>query len=56
MPFGQGDTPLREILRLMKRKRYRFPAMIEYENQGPDTFEQVAHALAFCANALKQRA
>jgi sugar phosphate isomerase/epimerase len=52
MPFGQGDTPLRGVLRLMKRKRYRFPAMVEYENQGPDTFEQVRHALEFCAEAL----
>jgi sugar phosphate isomerase/epimerase len=52
MPFGQGDTPLREILQLMKRKRYRFPGMIEYENQGTDTFEQVAHALDYCAKAL----
>ncbi len=52
MPFGQGDTPLREILQLVKRKRYRFPSMIEYENQGPDTYEQVARGLEYCAKAL----
>ena len=52
MPFGQGDTPLREILQLMKGKQYRFPAMVEYENQGPDTFAQVEKALEYCARAL----
>ena len=28
MPFGQGDTPLRLILKLMKKKKYTFPADI----------------------------
>jgi sugar phosphate isomerase/epimerase len=34
MPFGQGDTPLKEILLLMRREKYDFPVCIEYV--GPD--------------------
>ena len=36
MPWGQGETPLREILQLMKKNKYRFPASIEYEYQTPE--------------------
>ena len=36
MPFGQGDTPIREILLLMKREKYRFQATIEMEYPVPE--------------------
>ena len=31
LPWGQGDTPLREVLQLVKRNRYPIPCLIEYE-------------------------
>jgi len=31
MPWGQGETPLKEVLLTMKRNKYKFPASIEYE-------------------------
>ncbi|RPI07535.1 MAG: sugar phosphate isomerase/epimerase, partial [Acidobacteriales bacterium] len=31
MPWGQGETPLKEILQLMRSNKYKFPATIEYE-------------------------
>ena len=31
VPWGTGDTPLQEILLLMKKNRYSFPANIEWE-------------------------
>jgi sugar phosphate isomerase/epimerase len=34
MPFGKGDTPLKETLLLVQRERYDFPVCIEYV--GPD--------------------
>ncbi len=34
MPFGQGDTPLKEVLQLVRRENYDFPVCIEYV--GPD--------------------
>jgi sugar phosphate isomerase/epimerase len=30
-PFGKGDAPIRQVLQLMKREKYKFPACIEYE-------------------------
>lgn len=30
-PWGQGDTPVREVLRLVKAERYPIPVLIEYE-------------------------
>ena len=34
MPFGEGDTPLKEVLQLVKKEKYDFPVCIEYV--GPD--------------------
>ncbi|MFD2873694.1 sugar phosphate isomerase/epimerase family protein [Mucilaginibacter ximonensis] len=33
--FGQGDTPIKDVLLLMKRKKYKFPATIELEYKVP---------------------
>jgi len=55
MPWGQGDTPLREVLQLMKRNRYTFPANIELEYpipEGSDALKEVAKCLEFCRQAL----
>lgn len=35
MPWGQGDTPLKEVLLMIKRERYRFQATIELEYKIP---------------------
>ena len=34
MPFGEGDTPLKDVLLLVKKEKYDFPVCIEYV--GPD--------------------
>ncbi len=34
-PFGQGDTPLKGILQLLRDEHYRFPASIELEYDIP---------------------
>ena len=36
MPWGQGDTPLKEILTLLKTKKYPIPATIEMEYTVPE--------------------
>jgi sugar phosphate isomerase/epimerase len=41
MPWGQGDTPLKEILTLMKDKKYKMPATIELEYNIPDGSDAV---------------
>jgi sugar phosphate isomerase/epimerase len=52
-PWGQGDTPLKDVLALMKREQYPFPGNIEYEYQGEsDAATEVAKCLQFCRDAL----
>lgn len=34
-PWGQGDAPIKEVLQLMKKEKYTFPANIEFEYQVP---------------------
>jgi sugar phosphate isomerase/epimerase len=55
MPWTEGETPLREILQVMKRSKYKFPASIEYEYETPagsDVLSEVKKCLAFCKSAL----
>ena len=35
MPWGEGDTPLKEVLTLLKTKKYKIPASIELEYDIP---------------------
>jgi sugar phosphate isomerase/epimerase len=56
LPWGTGDTPLKEILQLMKKEKYTFPASIELEYDvppGSDAVKEVAKCLAFCKAALQ---
>jgi sugar phosphate isomerase/epimerase len=55
MPWGQGETPLKEILQLMKTQKYNFPGSIEYEYdtpQGSDVLTEVKKCVQFCKDAL----
>ena len=52
-PFGQGDTPIRPVMQLLKRKHYPIPAYIEYEYAGTGTpTEEVGKCLAYVREAL----
>ena len=53
--WGQGDTPLKDALRLMRDQKYNFPATIELEYQLPQGSTPVAEVkkcVEFCKNAL----
>ncbi len=55
MPWGQGGTPLKEVLLLMKKKKYKFPGSIEYEYQTPqgsDTLTEITKCVEYCKNIL----
>lgn len=51
--WGEGDTPIKAVLQLMKSKKYPFPANIEYEYRGAGTpAVEVAKCFEYCKKAL----
>ncbi len=54
VPWGQGDTPIKEVLLLLKKEKYPIPANIEYEygKPGMDTVAEVTKCLQYCKNVL----
>ncbi len=53
--WGKGDTPINEILKLMKEKKYRFPVSIELEYPvpaGSDAVKEVSKCVAYAKAAL----
>jgi sugar phosphate isomerase/epimerase len=55
LAWGQGDTPIKEILQLMRKEKYHFPASIELEYQipeGSDAVVEVSKCVQFCKAAL----
>ena len=52
VPLGEGDTPVKEVLLLMKKNRYPITGMIEYEYNGADTIAEVRRCLDFIKNVL----
>ena len=54
-PWGQGDTPIKEVLQLLKNSHYKFPATIELEYkipEGSDAVKEVKICRQFAADAL----
>jgi sugar phosphate isomerase/epimerase len=52
LPWGQGDTPIKEVLQLLRDKKYRIPALIEYEYQGTDAATEVKKCFDYAKAAL----
>ncbi len=50
--LGKGDTPIKEVLQLMKTNKWKFPANIEYEYKGADTVAEVRKCYEYCKAAL----
>jgi sugar phosphate isomerase/epimerase len=56
VPWGQGDTPVKEILSLLKEKKYPIPATIELEYDipaGSDAVNETKKCVAFAKAALE---
>ena len=55
VPFGEGDTPIQEVLQLMKKEKYPFQATIEFEYkvpEGSDTLREIAKCVEYCRKCL----
>jgi sugar phosphate isomerase/epimerase len=55
LPWGQGQTPIKEILQLMRKEKWTFPANIELEYKipaGSDAIKEVAKCVDYCRAAL----
>ena len=55
MPWGEGDTPIKEILNLLKEKKYDIPASIELEYDipaGSDAVKETKKCLEYAKKAL----
>lgn len=54
-PFGQGDTPIVEVLRLLRDNKWNIQATIEFEAMipiGSNRMAELARAIKYCRDAL----
>ncbi|MES2520877.1 MAG: TIM barrel protein [Bacteroidota bacterium] len=55
LAWGQGDTPIKDILLLVKSKKYKFPITIELEYdvpEGSDAVKEVGKCIEFAKKIL----
>lgn len=55
LPWGEGDTPIAEVLQLMRDRNARFYATIELEYDipsGSSSLQELARCLEYCREAL----
>ena len=55
VPFGEGETPIAAVLRLLRDQQWKIPANIEYEygKPGMDTVAEVRKCFAYCRKVLE---
>ncbi len=59
LPFGQGETPIRELLQMVGKNKWKIPASIELEYEipeGSDAVREVAKCVGYCRQVLTGRA
>lgn len=57
LPWGTGDTPIVQVLQLMKKNKYTFPASIELEYKVPEgstSVKEVTKCVEYCRKALEK--
>jgi len=51
VPWGQGDTPIKQVLQLLRDKKYDMPGNIEFEYQG-DPMVEIPKCVQYAREAL----
>lgn len=54
-PWGEGDTPIKEVLQLIKKEKYPIQATIEFEYavpEGSTVMAEIAKCVSYCKSAL----
>jgi sugar phosphate isomerase/epimerase len=53
LPWGQGDTPIKQVLQLLRDRQWPIKAFIEYEYIGKDdSITEVKRCFQYCKDAL----
>ncbi len=55
LPWGEGTTPIKEVLQLIRKEKWTFPADVELEYKipaGSNSVAEVAKCVQFCKEAL----
>ncbi len=55
LPWGTGETPIKEILQLVRDKKWKIPASVELEYaipEGSDSVQESRRCLEYCRAAL----
>ena len=55
VPFGQGDTPIKEVLQAIRDNKWRIPAIIEFEiplPPGTDRTPELLKCMDYCKQCL----
>jgi sugar phosphate isomerase/epimerase len=55
LEWGKGSTPIKEVLQLMKKEKYKWPANVEFEyalGEGSTVMAEMRKCLDYCKEAL----
>jgi sugar phosphate isomerase/epimerase len=55
VPFGQGDTPIKEVLQRIRDRKWKMQATVEFEYpipEGSDRMTEIAKCLEYCRQCL----
>jgi sugar phosphate isomerase/epimerase len=55
LPWGEGETPIKAILQLVKKNKWKIPGSVEFEYaipEGSDPVKEVRKCVEFCRQAL----